>query len=143
MKKFVVDANVAIKWVLPEIYSPAAKRLKNSNYQLLVPDFFFPEIGNVLWKKVQRSEITLVEAQEDLEALSGLPLQICPSFPLMSIALTIAVRVQQAVYDCVYLSLAVNNQCQMVTADERFYNALKSDVLFSYLCWVEDLPKQT
>ncbi|MBE9167706.1 nucleic acid-binding protein [Pleurocapsales cyanobacterium LEGE 06147] len=55
-------------------------------------------------------------------------------------ALTIAVRVEQAVYDCVYLSLAVINKCQMVTADRRFYNALTSDMLFAHLCWVEDLP---
>ncbi|MDR9404589.1 MAG: type II toxin-antitoxin system VapC family toxin [Halothece sp. Uz-M2-17] len=43
MIQYVVDANVAIKWILPEIYSQAALRLRNPNYQLLVPDFFFPE----------------------------------------------------------------------------------------------------
>ena len=140
MTKFVVDANVAIKWVLTEIHSDAALRLRNSDSEMLVPDFFFPEIGNIFWKRVRRGEMTLDEAKNDLEALLSLPLYICPSLPLMPMALEIAVRVQQAVYDCVYLTLAVTNDCQMITADERFYNALSGDILFSYLCWVEDIP---
>jgi predicted nucleic acid-binding protein len=67
-------------------------------------------------------------------------IQIYQSKPLIPLALEIAVRVQQAVYDCVYLALAVNQGCRMVTADERFINALKGDSLAAYLCWVEDLP---
>ncbi len=140
MTQFVVDANVAIKWIGPEIHSEAALRLRNSDYLLLVPDFFFPEIGNILWKRVRRGETTLENALEDLDALMGLPLQVHPSFPLMPPALEIAVRIQQAVYDCVYLALAVRHECQMVTADERFFNALQKDVLAANLLWVEDLP---
>lgn len=140
MTEFVVDANVAIKWVVPEIHSEAALRLRNVDYTLLVPDFFFPEIGNILWKRVRRGEMTLENAQEDLAALMGLGLEIHPSFPLMAQALEIAVRIEQAVYDCVYLALAVTRRCQMVTADERFFNALQGDSLAVYLCWVEDLP---
>ena len=140
MTLFVVDANVAIKWVIPEIYTDSALRLLNDDYTLLVPDFFFPEIGNILWKRVRRGEMTLEEAQENLNELSIANFQISPSFPAMSLALETAVRVQQAVYDCVYLAIAVTNQCQMVTADERFYNAVSNDVLASYLCWVADLP---
>jgi predicted nucleic acid-binding protein len=84
--------------------------------------------------------MTLQEAQENLNELSLVNFQICPSFPVMPLALETAVRVQQAVYDCVYLALAVTNQCQMVTADERFYNALQSDALATHLCWVVDVP---
>lgn len=40
MNKYVIDANIAVKWVIPEIYSDLALRLKNPNYELLVPDFF-------------------------------------------------------------------------------------------------------
>ncbi|MGB3207311.1 MAG: type II toxin-antitoxin system VapC family toxin [Crinalium sp.] len=140
MTKIVVDANVAIKLVLPEIHSSEAWRLRNINYELLVPDFFFPEIGNILWKRVRRGEMTLDDAKNDLAALSALPWQVGLSLSLMPLALEIATRVDQAVYDCVYLALAVTNNCQMVTADERFYNALSKDSLFSHLCWIENLP---
>lgn len=140
MTKYVVDANVAIKWILPEIYSNLALRLRNPNYQLLVPDFFFPEITNIFWKRVKKGEMTLQEARRDLRVMQGIPLQISPSFPLMSQALDIATRVDQAVYDCVYLTLAIKHNCQMVTADQRFYNAVKNDNFSTSLCWITELP---
>ncbi len=43
MKRFVIDANVAIKWVLPEIHSETAWKLLEPEYDGLVPDFFFLE----------------------------------------------------------------------------------------------------
>ncbi|MBW4494682.1 MAG: type II toxin-antitoxin system VapC family toxin [Oscillatoria princeps RMCB-10] len=140
MTQFVADASVAIKWVLPEIHSDVALLLLSDDCTLLVPDFFFPEIGNILWKRIRRGETTLENAQEDLAALMALPLQIHPSFPLMPQALDIAARTEQAVYDCVYLALAVTNGCQMVTADLRFFNALQGDPLAAHLLWVENLP---
>jgi predicted nucleic acid-binding protein len=139
LSKYVVDANVAVKWVLTEIHSEIAQCLLDDAHELLVPDFFFSEIGNILWKRVRRKETTLELAQNDLTVLMGGDLQIYPSLPLMPMALEIAVRVDQAVYDCVYLALAVTNQCQMVTADERFYNAIYRDILSPYLCWIENL----
>ncbi len=48
----MVDANVAVKWVLPEIHSDVASRLLTSDYTLSVHDFFFSEIGNIFWKQV-------------------------------------------------------------------------------------------
>lgn len=140
MTDLVVDANVAVKWVLPEIHSDVALRLRDKRYRLLVPDFFFPEVGNIFWKRVRRGEITIENASSDLDAILGLPLIICPSFPVMRDALEIAVRVNQAIYDCVYLALAVSRDCQMVTADERFYNALSGDALVDRILWVEDIP---
>ena len=41
MTQFVVDANVAIKWVLPEIHSEIALKLLDDDNELLVPDFFW------------------------------------------------------------------------------------------------------
>ncbi len=141
MNKYVIDANIAIKWVINEVYTDISLRLLDDDRNiLLIPDFFFPEITNILWKKVRKGEITLKQAQEMLNELKKVNLQISESYPLMSNALNIAVRIQQAVYDCVYLSLAIKNNCQMVTADNRFVNALKGDELYNYVCWVEDLP---
>lgn len=140
MTQVVVDANVAIKWVVPEIHSEAALRLQGGEWDFLVPDFFFPEIGNILWKRVRRGETTLENALEDLEALTGLPFDLRLSLPLMPQALEIAVQTQQAVYHCVYLALAATKSCQMVTADERLFNAVQNHSLASHLLWVEDLP---
>ena len=139
MTRYVVDANVAIKWVIPEVHDVAAQSLLQNQHELFVPDFFFPEIGNIFWKRVRRGDALLEEVKEDLENLLRLPLHVCDSQWLLPQALDIAVRIQQAVYDCVYLTLAISQQCQMVTADERFYNALQGDVLKRHLLWVEEL----
>lgn len=140
MTKYVVDANVAVKWVLPEIHAEAASRLLSSDNSLLVPDFFFPEVGNILWKQVRFGSATLEEAQFNFNQIAITPLQVCESKLLIPAALSIAVRVQQAVYDCVYLALAVAENCQMVTADKRFVNALQGDVLAENVCLVETTP---
>ena len=141
MTKFVIDANVAIKWLFPEVHHQDALRLLDQqNNELFVPDFFFSEIGNILWKKVRRGEIDLKTSQEHFQDILAVDFQIYSSNILVPFALEIAVRTQQAVYDCVYLALAVQKNCQMVTADERFLNSLQGDSLASYLCWVENIP---
>jgi len=38
MKRFVVDASVAMKWFIPEIHSPAAARLLEEQLHLCAPD---------------------------------------------------------------------------------------------------------
>ncbi len=135
-----MDASVAIKWVVPEVHFEAARHLLNLNHELWVPDFFYSEITNVFWKRVRRGEDSAENARAALDALRAQPLQIYPSFNLMLRAFEIALQTQRAVYDCVYLALAVESQGQLATADEKLFNALQSDPLAAYLCWVEDLP---
>lgn len=140
MSKFVVDANVAIKWVIPEIHTELAlSLLDNQENLLLVPDFFFPEIGNILWKRVRRGEMNITQAQLSLDTLKSVDIKVFPSEPLINSALDIAYRINQAVYDCVYLTLAINHQCLMVKADKRFVNSIQNDVVSFYVCWIENL----
>jgi predicted nucleic acid-binding protein len=47
VSRYVLDANIAVKWFVPEIHSDAARRLLATNHTFLVPDFFFPEVGNI------------------------------------------------------------------------------------------------
>jgi len=140
LTRFVVDACVAVKWVVPEIYSEAARRLLGRNYELLVPDFFFSEVANVFWKRLIRGEDSMDDAKAALEAIQAQPLQIYSSFSLVLDAFDMAAINQRAVYDCVYLTLAVTCQCQMVTADEKFFNSLRQTPLSKSLCWIENLP---
>ncbi|MEJ6481593.1 type II toxin-antitoxin system VapC family toxin [Nostoc punctiforme UO1] len=139
MSQYVLDASIAIKWFIPEVYSDAARRLIASNHTFLVPDFFFPEVGNVLWKRVRRSEDTAENARQILADLNAIPVEVYLSQPLMPLALDIALQSDRAVYDSLYLALAITQQCQMVTADEKFYNALKTSSYASNLLWVENI----
>lgn len=90
MNKFVVDANVAIKWVIPEIHTELAlSLLDNQDNLLFVPDFFFPKIGNILWKRVRRGEMNITQAQLSLDTFKSVDITVFPSEPLIKSALDI------------------------------------------------------
>ena len=50
----------------------------------------------------------------------------------------IALRTARTYYDSVYLTLALEQDCPLVTADRRFYNALQHGPFKRYVAWVED-----
>lgn len=137
--KIVVDASIAIKWYLPEVYDTKALRLLSGHYILLVPDLLFPEVGSILRKRIRSGEMTDTEGEAVLQALGKLPLIVHPSWPLILSALEIAYRSSRTVYDSLYLALAVQENTKLVTADERLYNALTSTPLAAHLLWVEHI----
>ena len=140
MTKWVIDANVAIKWVLPEVYSETALSvLDNDNDQLLVPDFFFSEITNILWKRIQNKELSLSKAKEGLKLIKQVDFEIFASYDLVDQALEISIQIKQAIYDCIYLALAISNDCQMLTADERFINAVRQNSDIDSITWLGEL----
>ncbi len=48
MKEFVIDASVAVKWVVQEAGTPDALALRKA--KLAAPDLIIPECANILWK---------------------------------------------------------------------------------------------
>lgn len=141
MKTIVVDASVAIKWFLPEVHAGNAAQLLQKNLQLIAPDLFLAEVGNILWKKNRLKELALETATEILDNFKKLPINIYESEPLLDIAWQIATTYQCAVYDSLYVALAKTEKCLLVTADQTLINILRSTHLSSSLLWIEDLEK--
>ena len=135
----VVDASVVIKWHVAEIHADAALRLLADDAPALhVPDLMFPEVGNILWKKIRRGDLTEEQARRIAHLVAVAPLEVHRSAPLLEAALEIAMRTGRTVYDSLYVALAVQMDCRLVTADERLYNALKDGPLGAHILWVED-----
>lgn len=137
---FVVDASVAIKWLLPEPHADAALRLLREGHELEAPDLLLPEVGNALWKRVRRQQATVSEMVAALEALVSLPLEFHSSGPLMVPAFEIACATGRTVYDSVYLAVAVLRECPLVTADRKFHAALEKTPFAPSIVWVADVP---
>lgn len=139
MSALVIDASVAVKWFLPEVHAEAARRLLSAKRRLLAPDLIWAEVGNVLWKKLRRAEITRDMAQGILRDFRRFPLQTSAARSLLEPAWDLADRFHISVYDSLYLALAVSRSCALVTADLQLYNSLKGRPVASSITWVEHL----
>jgi predicted nucleic acid-binding protein len=134
-------ASMAIKWILPEIHSEAALRMRHSRYRLHVPALMTLELGNVLAKRIRRGELTRAEGDVVLKELKQLPLQRHPDNRLFPAAYQLALDTQRSLYDCLYLALAEAVDGVVATADRKFYLSLTGDSFGSRVLWVEDLPR--
>lgn len=138
MTRFVVDASVAVKWFLPEAYSEDALRLLREEHTLLAPDLLWAEVGNILWKRKRRNELSVEGGLAILRDLRRLPLQIHSCDDLADRAWDIANSRDRSFYDSLYMALSHHQDCPMVTADSKLFNAMGGAA--SGLLWVEDIP---
>lgn len=117
MSDLVIDASVAIKWVVEEEGTAEALALRHQ--QLIAPDLIIAECANILWKKVRRSELSAEEATFAGRLLTNADIALVSNRPLMDAAIEIAVLLDHPAYDCMYLALAEQNDLKFVTADAR------------------------
>jgi predicted nucleic acid-binding protein len=135
---FVVDASVVLKWFLPEIHSEAARRLLEVAHQYMAPDLLFPEVGNVVWKKVRRRELTTEEGRRLVGDLAAVAVETIATRGLIGDACDIAMASGQTVYDATYLALAVRLDTRLITADQRLERAVAGNpVLTEHICMVD------
>jgi predicted nucleic acid-binding protein len=114
----VVDASVALKWVLDEPGSDAAAAL--CDRELIAPALWLVEATNALWRSAGFGQITIGEARERLAELLVAPVATLPVEPYIEEALDLAAAIGHSVYDCLYLALALRHNTHVVTADRRF-----------------------
>jgi predicted nucleic acid-binding protein len=131
VKTFVLDASVAAKWFLPaaqETLTEEALRVLEGyvkgHTRFLVPDLFWPELGNILWKAVRVGRISRQSAEAAVVSLLERKIPTAPTSSLLKDAFAIAATFDRSVYDCVYVALSVVSNAPLVTADERLVNAL-------------------
>lgn len=140
MIQYVIDSSVLLKWFVDEEDSEIARHLQEDQYDLSAPDLLLPESGNILWKKVQRAELTLAEARLVMKGIEKQPINIFPSELVIESALEIAVDSGRTVYDACYIALAMLNACQVVTADQRLVNGLRHSRYSQFVMKLADLP---
>jgi len=118
----VVDASVALKWVLEEPDSHLAQALAEGGEELLVPDFWLNEACNICWLQVRKRVWTPDEAREGLALLRA---QVEPTptgdLDLHDVALDIGLAINHSTYDTLYVAFAVAMGARgVVAADGPF-----------------------
>jgi len=136
----VLDVSVAVKWVLPpadEDHADKAVELlsrhRTGEIMFVVPDLFWEEYGNVLWKAVRTRRMSRADAEDAIEKLATETWASVPSRGLLPEAFTIATVYDRAIYDSLYVVLAVLARAELITADERLANALAAHLPVKWL----------
>lgn len=126
----VVDASLAIKWVVEEPYSTEAERLlerwKDEDVRTVAPGLLPYEVANALHKRVLRGDMSADDARRGVEAILQAGPVMLDHTSVHGEAISLAQELgQRASYDTHYLALARREDCECWTADRRFWEAAK------------------
>lgn len=124
MNPLVIDASVAIKWVVEEEGTAEALALRRQA-RLIAPDLLVAECANILWKKVRRSELSAEEAGLAARLLQTAEIEFRPARPLLEEATRLAIALDHPAYDCLYLALAESEDSLFITADSKLVRKLE------------------
>jgi predicted nucleic acid-binding protein len=116
--RIVIDASVALKWVLSEPGSDVAIALRQE--ELIAPVLWLAEAANALWRAARVGQLTANEANDRFAELENAPIISLAMEPYLGRALRVATEINHPIYDCIYLALALHHETHVITADRRF-----------------------
>jgi predicted nucleic acid-binding protein len=127
--KCVVDASVAIKKFIIEPLTPKVDQLfdhlNDPNSRLYIPDLFYIECTNIVWKYIRAGLYDSAEAQANLADLKFLRFTSTPTVDLMMEAIAISVAHGISAYDACYVALSRQNNVPLLTQDQRLVKTLR------------------
>ena len=134
MKRYVVDASVATRFVLDEELDDEAKSILEGfvegDYNLLAPTLINYEVGNALRTAAARKEISEEESEEAYEAFLGFKLDV-DNMELDDFlgALALSNRRNISIYDAAYIWLSKKLAAPLLTADAKQMEAANNETI--------------
>jgi predicted nucleic acid-binding protein len=122
--KLTIDTSAALKLVLLEPGTVDAWTLVESETQLVAPDIIHAEMANGLWANALSKRISAEKAIELNGAWQPMIDEIHDSAQLADHALRLSLALNHAIYDCLFLALAIREGAPLVTADGKFLSLL-------------------
>lgn len=128
MSVYVLDSNVALKWVLNEAGTPKALAflddVRKQVHQIIAPEVFATEISHVLTKAERQKIIPVGDAMKHIFDLLADGPDLRPFMPLLPRAIDISSQTRIALTDCLFVALAELEGCDMLTADQKLITNL-------------------
>ena len=126
---YVIDASVTIKLFIEEPDSPKAWQLfwrltQPDPALLFAPDLLYIECASILWKYSRRLGYDAKMAQQNLEDLAKLEIEVVPTYELFVKAYRLGRQFGITAYDACYVVLARELNCPLITADKRLVSAI-------------------
>lgn len=133
MKRFVLDASVAVKWFLPEIHQAESFNLLKSNPVLIAPEFLKVEFDSILSKWCRSGRVNYERAEEVRSVFNKIKIYFVDLDDIADISFEISAKLPVTYYDALYLCTAKLYECKMVTFDRKLYKSVKDSEFETYL----------
>lgn len=122
MTSYIVDASVVAELIIASQYTANAQALFKgalSGDLFSVPELCLNECTNVIWKMVRNRGMPPQLALIALRDLKALPLKRAATKSVLGAALAIGLKHDLAVYDSLYIALALRTGNAFVTIDSK------------------------
>jgi len=129
----VVDASALMAPLLGDEHAAEATGHLVSATTRFAPELITAEVTSALWKRVRRGELTTAEAELKRKESRLMPMSVVSLQSLDERALALAQLLDHSVYDCLYLALAIDRDCPVLTADTHFATAARRAGLGAYV----------
>lgn len=120
----VVDTNVVAYYLLgADASAEEARRVFHGAAALMAPAHWEAELANVVWMAVRHGALSAEEAPVRLGQARRLQIEPVATSTLCQSALLRALATGVAVYDTLFVELAVRARCPLVTFDRAILRA--------------------
>jgi predicted nucleic acid-binding protein len=107
-------------------------------HELIAPSHFPGEVANALTKAERQKLIPAGDGRRWIADVLHTAPVLHDIAPVFYRAVAISWQTRSAFYDCLYIALAEQESCELVTADTKLINNLQS--LFPFIIALSSLP---
>jgi len=133
LKGYVVDASVAVKWLIPEEYSEKAMKLLEAwvkqELELNAPRLLRLEVTNALTKYAARGLLKVEQLVQGFQIFREIAITYSDEdWQLIEEALNASTTMDLSIYDAIYIVLAKKLNATLITADGKLVDKIKLEM---------------